>query len=605
MKRKSRMTALTIAIALLMTVCSAFIVQFPGFPSAAADSRKIPSTTKEFAAELEVHSDALEETFEIPCTDALKKLLFSNCHVPGDTYIKNMMYSAGIINYRYYDYPGSLMFVNCQYYEGKRIVHAWRNGKTALLSSRERDTLEKARQMVSGIQGSDLEKEKAVHDLLCRHVTYYTNSSLEQEEKDCAIGAILNGKADCDGYSDAFYLLGSLVGLEVRFLKGEAISDAMEHQYSGYNWGTEIGGHQWNMVRINGKWSMLDVTWDDHENSIQYFYFNFGKTIASKTHIWEPENLFFSVVARANDDLRPAGLEYTEVKNRDELYNALRSRIGRQERICLTYPVSYDLEQHNKELGRIIYSLGVKTYNHNFGTGCVEITDISLYPHYRICETEAEAQAYLEECASAGTRDFMLFFTPKLAADMFANEQAGVYRILSRSRLKDTNFMYNAEYCRVSISDAVYLDSVKRVTVLRDLFNYLEQQLRDRKTEIICSLPDSINCIRDSDAVAKKIYAMGVSGFKWNWYYSRLTVSEIKYYPEFRYVRSNKEIIDYLTECRSRHPQEIRMYCSDALYKKLSGDDLLSLMREAGLKNNNYIYNNDLCLYIISSPIWK
>ena len=68
MKRKSRMTALTIAIALLMTVCSAFIVQFPGFPSAAADSRRIPSTTKEFAAELEVHSDALEmEKFEDYC----------------------------------------------------------------------------------------------------------------------------------------------------------------------------------------------------------------------------------------------------------------------------------------------------------------------------------------------------------------------------------------------------------------------------------------------------------------------------------------------------------------------------------------------------------
>ena len=68
------------------------------------------------------------------------------------------------------------------------------------------------------------------NDWLVESVTY------DDEADDCqdAYGALIGGRAHCMGYSDAFYLLGTLAGLDVNYI-------------SGYAYG---GGHAWNTVRL-------------------------------------------------------------------------------------------------------------------------------------------------------------------------------------------------------------------------------------------------------------------------------------------------------------------------------------------------------------------
>lgn len=85
---------------------------------------------------------------------------------------------------------------------------------------------------------------------------------------------MLDHKAECDGYSDAFYLLCSLAGIKVGL------------QY-GY---IENGTHQWNTVMINGSWYFTDVTWDDVDYSSNkkmatYRYYHVGGNFL-ETHQW-------------------------------------------------------------------------------------------------------------------------------------------------------------------------------------------------------------------------------------------------------------------------------------------------------------------------------
>lgn len=58
-----------------------------------------------------------------------------------------------------------------------------------------------------------------------------------------AIGALFEGKAICDGYSDAMAFFLDKIGVEnIKVTNDE---------------------HVWNVVKINNTWYHIDITWDD------------------------------------------------------------------------------------------------------------------------------------------------------------------------------------------------------------------------------------------------------------------------------------------------------------------------------------------------------
>ncbi|WP_084127319.1 transglutaminase domain-containing protein [Demequina sp. NBRC 110054] len=66
-----------------------------------------------------------------------------------------------------------------------------------------------------------------------------------------AYEALVEGRAVCNGYAQAFQLLADEVGLQSIIVTGE-VSD-----------GLTSGGHAWNKVLIDGEWLVVDATWDD------------------------------------------------------------------------------------------------------------------------------------------------------------------------------------------------------------------------------------------------------------------------------------------------------------------------------------------------------
>ncbi len=93
-------------------------------------------------------------------------------------------------------------------------------------------------------QDSTAERVRVLHDSLVNMTSYTTSGGSYKSEAD---GPLVYGKALCEGYSKAFMYLCQSIGVECVCISGTG--DGM--------------GHMWNMVKIDGQWYHVDVTWDD------------------------------------------------------------------------------------------------------------------------------------------------------------------------------------------------------------------------------------------------------------------------------------------------------------------------------------------------------
>ena len=117
---------------------------------------------------------------------------------------------------------------------------------------------------------SDYEKEKKLHDILAARCVY-----VESENAHNAYGALVQGKAVCEGYAEAMQYLLQRAGIQSLLVFGSS-----KNPTSGAN-----EPHAWNMVRIDGKYYHLDLTWNDQSSHLYYAYFNLTDSVITKDHI--------------------------------------------------------------------------------------------------------------------------------------------------------------------------------------------------------------------------------------------------------------------------------------------------------------------------------
>ena len=152
------------------------------------------------------------------------------------------------------------------------------------MENRRRTALDEAEAIVERLQArysSSLELERAIFDELCAQLTF--NEMLEKEPGEDAPGvsaafALTHGWANCQGYSDAFYLLAGMAGFEVGF-------------QNGYNAGVL---HAWNTVELGGQWYVVDVSTADIAGDLVapetgvYTLFNAGRDRCAGALSWDP-----------------------------------------------------------------------------------------------------------------------------------------------------------------------------------------------------------------------------------------------------------------------------------------------------------------------------
>ncbi len=153
-----------------------------------------------------------------------------------------------------------------------KYLRSGRCAEITLKFNETADALEQARLAFQGAAGnivaqarglgSQAEMERYVHDALMGLVEYDVAAPMNQS----AYSALVGGRSVCAGYARAFQYIMQELGVPCYYCTGYAGED-----------------HAWNIVKIDGVYQNVDVTWDDTEEPT-YNYFNKTDRELAATH---------------------------------------------------------------------------------------------------------------------------------------------------------------------------------------------------------------------------------------------------------------------------------------------------------------------------------
>ena len=137
---------------------------------------------------------------------------------------------------------------------------------------------------------------KALHDYVVLRLRYdHATAELRGEERytkrpsQQAVDVFVARTAVCEGYARLFAALATAAGLEAKYVTGyirdserrvdaEGTDDAVQSALEGYR-------HAWNAVKIDGRWELVDTTWDDPTSKA-------GDDNYETTYLFTPPALF-------------------------------------------------------------------------------------------------------------------------------------------------------------------------------------------------------------------------------------------------------------------------------------------------------------------------
>lgn len=115
---------------------------------------------------------------------------------------------------------------------------------------------------------TDREKVKLVHDYIAKNAKYDYDF---EDASYRAYGLFDNKKAVCNGYADATAIFLDRIGIPNLEVNSE--------------------DHKWNLVYVDNKWSHLDVTWDDHDETIYGSYITYDYFLIDTNTLLSLDNL--------------------------------------------------------------------------------------------------------------------------------------------------------------------------------------------------------------------------------------------------------------------------------------------------------------------------
>jgi len=176
-------------------------------------------------------------------------------------------------------------------YDTSAILAAWEKGESSGLSKYDRDIYDQAEKVLKKLLKdgmTDFEKELVIYDWVVNNVNYdWTHQDIMAttiRESFTPYGGLVNRQAVCLGYAATFQLLMDLAGVECITVAGAAFESREDHA--------------WNMVRLNGEWYCVDVTWDANAREQigltgleNWNYFNVtSSNMAKSNHQWDYAN---------------------------------------------------------------------------------------------------------------------------------------------------------------------------------------------------------------------------------------------------------------------------------------------------------------------------
>lgn len=179
------------------------------------------------------------------------------------------------------------------YSDGKSISDGLK--KTDAINPESKAVKSIAEQLTSDIE-DDYDKLLILHDWVCSYLYYnidYVNDSKIAPYVDTEV--LKSRKVVCLGYSNLFASLCRSINIPCYVVSGYALGiDSEATKWNQTNIFTEESNHAWNEAYVNGRWVIVDTTWDSfntYENSKMEkseknsrLYFDANPEFFSKNH---------------------------------------------------------------------------------------------------------------------------------------------------------------------------------------------------------------------------------------------------------------------------------------------------------------------------------
>lgn|GEM_PF-4786310 len=128
---------------------------------------------------------------------------------------------------------------------------------------------------------SDFDKVKALHDYIALN-TIYGQNTVTEDYPSWTNQLIMYGQGVCVDYANSMLLLCHLAGIECKVVDGRLESPD--------TW--SIAGHEWNIVKIDGQYYHVDVTWDDtgSGSGVSSHYLCMSDDEMAQDHYWDTDD---------------------------------------------------------------------------------------------------------------------------------------------------------------------------------------------------------------------------------------------------------------------------------------------------------------------------
>lgn len=247
----------------------------------------------------------------------------------------------------YEDNKAYFVVYNLKYTTGNLVYHAYVTGDTSNLTPEQLEVYNVATNYINhtlDTSKSILAQEKQIFDYICTTVTYYKdeNTSEEYSRYRSSVGALLDGSANCMGYSDTFYLLCSMAGMQVSYVSEESMN------------------HAWNIITLNDKQYLVDTTFADTSYDLDnlngigqypsYKFFNATWDFVSQKYTLSENNPTRNITAYADENSYFYASEFnSHYANANDIYDKIAYTINSTGENPVEYLCTEDLPTTNQK----------------------------------------------------------------------------------------------------------------------------------------------------------------------------------------------------------------------------------------------------------------
>lgn len=259
-RRYLKSIAFITVIAMCLALCIPIAFAKPKTPVAPSDIKAVAQsyTTVKISWE-KVGSVA---GYEVYRATSLKGLYKRIARVTGTTYTNKKLSANKTYYYKVNAYAKSgRQRVYSKYSEKVKVTTP--KGLMAYYKSIQGSSLSKSKQNKLNVKTdsiikkiikngmTEVEKANAIYNYILDNVSY-EDRGWWVNNANHAYGALINGKAQCSGYSRAMVMLCAKAGIECLYVVHKNSSES---------------GHKWNMIKIDGQYYHIDLQYIDMDDS--------------------------------------------------------------------------------------------------------------------------------------------------------------------------------------------------------------------------------------------------------------------------------------------------------------------------------------------------